>query len=138
MAHSPEEDYAPFEGASPQLAERMANVARGVLAVLAPEGGAEADAVLLVASELVSNAVRHGGGVTGFGMWAGEGTVTATVEDASRMPPQLRSADAARPGGLGWPSIQELALEVQVSVRPRGKAASAVLPLCPPGYGLAT
>ncbi|MFI9251265.1 hypothetical protein [Streptomyces sp. NPDC053069] len=32
-------------------------------------------------SELVSEAVRHGGGVTGFGMWAGAGTGTVTVED---------------------------------------------------------
>ncbi|MFB8178995.1 hypothetical protein ACFC8N_23660 [Streptomyces sp. NPDC055966] len=63
MAHSPEEDHAPFEGASPQLAERMANVARSVLAVLAPDGGAEADAVLLVVSELVSNAVGSAAGL---------------------------------------------------------------------------
>ena len=57
--HPPEEDYAPFEVASPQLAERMANVARGVLAMLAPDGGAEADAVPLVVSDRAADSLFY-------------------------------------------------------------------------------
>ncbi|OIJ92631.1 ATP-binding protein [Streptomyces monashensis] len=71
---------------------------------------------------------------------AGPRTVTVTVEDAGPVPvpPRLRSDDAAWPRGLGWPLIQELALDVQVSIRPHGKAVTAVLPLAPPRYGLTT
>ncbi|WDV49494.1 ATP-binding protein [Streptomyces coeruleorubidus] len=90
----------------------------------APDGGAETEAVLLVVSEPVTNAVRHAGGVTGFGLRAGPDTVTATVEDASRLPP-----DAARPGGIGRRLVQDLAQDVAVTVGPSGKAESAVLPL---------
>ena len=42
------------------------SVARGFLAVAAPEGESAVDAVLLVMSELFTNAVRHAGGATGF------------------------------------------------------------------------
>jgi hypothetical protein len=55
--------------------------------------------------------------------------VTVTVEDASRVPPCPRTTDAAKPGGFGWFSVQNLAMDVQVSVRPSGKTVSAVLPL---------
>jgi anti-sigma regulatory factor (Ser/Thr protein kinase) len=45
--------------ASTRLAERARDVTRGFLSVFAPDGGTESDAVLLVVSELVTNAVRH-------------------------------------------------------------------------------
>ena len=109
---------------------------RGFLAVLAPDGGLEAEAVLLVVSELLSNAMRHGGGVRGFGLRAALGTVTITVEDASWVPPRPRSANADRPGGLGWPLVHELAVDVRVSVGPHGKTVAVVLPLPRPGHGL--
>lgn len=85
---------------------------------------------------MVDNAVRHEGRVTGFGLRAAAGTVTVTGEDASRVPPLPRPPDAARPGGLGWALVQELAMDVHVSVSPHGKSVSAVLPLSRPGYGL--
>ncbi|MGN9788653.1 ATP-binding protein [Nonomuraea sp. ZG12] len=92
-------------------------------------GGAETETVLLVVSELVTNAVQHAGGVTGFGLKAGPGTVTVTVEDASRLPPRLLPPDPARPGGLSWHLVQDLAQDVAVSIGAGGKAVSAVLPL---------
>ncbi|MFF0794976.1 ATP-binding protein, partial [Streptomyces spiralis] len=115
----PEEDFQPLTGDSPRLIERARELMRGYLMVLAPAGGDEA----------VSNAVRHAGGVTGFGLQARPGTVMVTVEDASCAPPLPRPADPAQPGGLGLSLVQELALDVQVSIGPRGKAVSAVLRL---------
>ncbi|MFF1690728.1 ATP-binding protein [Streptomyces sp. NPDC058254] len=100
----------------------------GCHAWLSPSAGAEAESVLLVVTELVTNAVRHAGGLTGFGLRAGQGTVTVSVEDASRMPPQPRPTDPTRPGGFGWPLVQSLALDVQVSGRRGGKTVSAMLP----------
>ncbi|WP_330340237.1 ATP-binding protein [Streptomyces sp. NBC_00557] len=129
MSHSSEERYDPLNGDTPQTADRARDVARSFLSVLAPSGGDEADAVLLVVTELISNAVRHAGGVTGFGLRAGPGTVTVTVHDASRRPPRPQLTDPREPGGFGWLLVQELALDVQVSVGPTGKAVSAVLPL---------
>lgn len=129
MVHSPEEDYESLKGASPQLAERARDVTRGFLLVLAPDGGPEAESVLLAVSELVTNAVRHAGGVTGFGLRTGEGTVTVSVEDASCRPPRPWTEDPTQPGGFGWFLVQYLALDVQVSVGPSGKTVSAVLPL---------
>ncbi|MFF7946352.1 hypothetical protein [Streptomyces griseorubiginosus] len=87
-----EEEFAALAGAGPELAARARDVACGFLRVLAPDGGPEAEAVLLVVSELVTNAVWHA-------------------------------------GGFGWPMVQELALNVQVSIGPSGKTVSAVLPL---------
>ncbi|KUM68127.1 hypothetical protein AQI84_38990 [Streptomyces griseorubiginosus] len=71
---SSEEECGALAGASPQLAERARDVTRGFLMVLAPEGGPEVEAVLLVVSELVANAIQHAGGVIGFGLKSGEGS----------------------------------------------------------------
>ncbi|MFF1690893.1 MULTISPECIES: ATP-binding protein [unclassified Streptomyces] len=131
MVHSPEEDeeYASLTGVSPRMAQRARDVTRGFLRALAPDGDdAEMESALLVVSELVTNAVRHAGGITGFGLRAGQGTVTVSVEDASRVPPQQAPADPTRPGGFGWPLVQSLALDVQVSGRRGGKTVSAMLP----------
>lgn len=129
MSHSSEERYGPVNGDIPQTTDRARDVARGFLSDLAPSGGDEADAVLLVVTELISNAVRHAGGVTGFGLGAGPGTVTVTVHDASRRPPRPQPPDPGEPGGFGWLLVQELAVDVQISVGATGKAVSAVLPL---------
>ncbi|MFF9818701.1 ATP-binding protein [Streptomyces sp. NPDC014006] len=129
MVYSPEQDYGSLAGDSPETAVRTRDVARGFLSVLAPDGGAEVEAVLLVVSELVTNAARHAGGVTGFGLKVGAGTVTVSVEDASPVPPWPRLPDPAEPGGFGWLLVQDLAMDVRVSGRASGKTVSAVLPL---------
>ncbi|MGP4044646.1 ATP-binding protein [Streptomyces sp. 2A115] len=129
---SPEEEAeekGPLQGASPLIAERARDVTRGYLSAVAARVGAETDAVLLVVSELVTNAVRHAGGVTRFHLAAGPGTVTVSVEDASSTTPQPRRTDPLKPGGFGWHLVRELAADVQVSTWPGGKTVSAVLPL---------
>jgi hypothetical protein len=51
-----------------RLAGAFAGRHAGLPAGHGPDGGAEAEAVPLVVSELVTNAVQHAGGVTGFGL----------------------------------------------------------------------
>lgn len=88
----------------------------------------------LVVSELVSNAVRHGGGLValrvgvtqdGTGLWL-------EVEDTSRQRPQARRAlreDAAQGGGFGWPIVLRLATSVHAEDVPGGKRIRVVLPV---------
>jgi anti-sigma regulatory factor (Ser/Thr protein kinase) len=100
-------------------------MARGFLLVAAPEGGDAVDTVLLVVSELFTNAVQHAGGVTEFRMEAGPGTVTVQVEDASTIPPRPLPLDATKPGRFGWPLVQQLSMEVRVDVHAAGKTVTA-------------
>jgi anti-sigma regulatory factor (Ser/Thr protein kinase) len=101
------------------------------LSVVAPNGESGADAVVLVVSELVTNAVRHAGGVTGFRLEEGMGTVTVAVQDASPAPPRPLPMDAREPGGFGWHLVQELSTDVQVHVHSTGKTVWAAVPLSP-------
>lgn len=130
--HPLEEAYDHLDDGSLRTALQARNVAQGFLAVAAPEGGDSADAVLLVLSELFSNAVRHAGGVSGFRLEAGPDTVTVAVHDASTVPPRLLPPDVTRPGGFGWRLVQELSLEVRVDVQTAGKTVTAVVH-CPTG-----
>ena len=124
-----EGDHKALHRASPQTAERARDVTRGFLSAVAAPAGDGTDAVLLVVSELVTNAVRQAGGVTQFRLVAGPGTVTVTVEDASSTAPRLRRSSAGEPGGFGWQLVRELSEDVEVSTRPGGKTVSALLAL---------
>ncbi|MEU1940510.1 ATP-binding protein [Streptomyces coeruleorubidus] len=130
MVHPPEEGQEPADDGSVRTAEQAPEVARGFLLVAAPDGGSAGNAVLLVVSELVSNAVLHAGGVTGFRLEAGSGTVAVVVQDASTAPPKPRPWDAGEPGGLGWHLVQDLSDDVQVRIHAAGKTVTAIVP-CP-------
>lgn len=132
MVHPPEADKEPLDDGGLRTAEQAREVTRGFLSMAAPHGGSGADAVLLVVSELFTNAARHAGGVTGFRLRAGPGTMTVAVHDASRVPPRPVPLDASRPGGFGWHLVQNLSVDVQVQVHPRGKIVTAIVP-CPTG-----
>lgn len=101
-----------------------------------PSATAVGDA-LLVTSELVTNALRHGGGLTGFGVELGPGAaVTITVADASGELPRLtdgRGADrlpGPAEGGFGWPLVRLLAQEIRLSLpQEGGKIIEVRLPL---------
>ncbi|ULR52264.1 ATP-binding protein [Streptomyces deccanensis] len=122
-------EYASLTGVGPQLAQRARDVTRGFLLALAPDGDdAETESVLQVVSELVTNAVRHASGMTGFALRAGQGTVEVLVEDASSVPPQPCPADPTQPGGFGWPLVRSLAIDVQVINHRSGKTVAARLP----------
>lgn len=69
--------------------------------------------LLLVVSELVTNAIRHGGGVRSLRVALRPGLIDVAVCDHSDDFPVMR--DPARgwgPGGYGWPLVRRLASEV--------------------------
>ncbi|MEV5972145.1 ATP-binding protein [Streptomyces sp. NPDC051921] len=88
---------------------------------------AQVDDVLLVASELVTNAQRHAGGVTGFALAVGRDSVTVSVSDSSPRTPRYTLSPDLRPGGFGWPIVLHLCREVTVDVGPGGKTVRAVV-----------
>jgi anti-sigma regulatory factor (Ser/Thr protein kinase) len=90
-----------------------------------------ADAGLIV-SELVSNALRHGGGLTAFGaeVTPDGSALRLLVDDMSDARPVARRAlgyDPEQPGGFGWPIVERLASSVEVEMLPRGGKRIVVL-----------
>lgn len=79
------------------------------------------DDVVIVVTELVSNAIRHAGGVTGFAITARPGTGTVTVEVSDRVSrvPELRTPAPGRPGGFGWRVVHDLTDTVRISTLDR-------------------
>ncbi|MBL1108895.1 ATP-binding protein [Streptomyces sp. 5-8] len=89
---------------------------------------------LLVTSELTTNALLHGGGITGFDVDVDSGGVRVSVSDRSdELPVALQAVDErgrTRPGGRGWPIVCRLARDVRVAELPcGGKRITAVVPL---------
>ncbi|MEV8568270.1 ATP-binding protein [Streptomyces sp. NPDC051322] len=85
--------------------------------------------LVLLASELVTNALRHAGGVTVLRLRADRRSLEVAVADPSPAYPQDRTPDlTGRTGGFGWPMVQRLARTVAVrSVPDGGKVVSATL-----------
>ncbi|GLW58631.1 ATP-binding protein [Kitasatospora phosalacinea] len=108
---------------------RTAGQARSALARLLdaaghPGGRVLADAQLAV-TELVANALRHGGGLTCFDARLGAcGTeLVVDVEDGDDRHPvaqRLHDRDPATAGGRGWAIVQALAATCQVVPLPAG------------------
>ncbi|MEU9643084.1 ATP-binding protein [Streptomyces sp. NPDC048188] len=97
------------------------------------DAGALSDA-LLVASELTTNAMLHGGGVTDFQVDVVDPGVRLSVCDRSHdVPVALPPTDdrgRRRVGGRGWPIVCRLAREVRVADLPSGgKCITVVVPL---------
>jgi len=89
---------------------------------------------LLVASELTTNAMLHGGGVTAFEVTLDDEDVRLSVYDRSQdFPAPKQHADERgfmRPGGHGWPIVCRLARDITISELPTGgKRITAVVPL---------
>ncbi|MFJ7339350.1 ATP-binding protein [Streptomyces sp. NPDC101110] len=89
---------------------------------------------LLVASELTTNAILHGGGVTAFQVDVDDPGVRVSVSDRSdALPVTVPRTDPhgrLRHGGHGWPIVCRLARDVRVSDLPTGgKCITAVVPL---------
>ncbi|GGW09304.1 hypothetical protein GCM10018980_22620 [Streptomyces capoamus] len=67
-----------------------------------------ADTVVLVVSELVTNALRHGGGRCTLELTAHPDTIEVAVHDPSRHVPRMRTLTGGT-GGFGWPIVTRLA-----------------------------
>jgi anti-sigma regulatory factor (Ser/Thr protein kinase) len=89
---------------------------------------------LLVTSELATNAILHGGGITGFDVDVDSGGVRVSVSDRSdEVPVTTTSVDGrgrSQLHGRGWPIVCRLARDVRVAELPcGGKRITAVVPL---------
>ncbi|MGW9436375.1 ATP-binding protein [Streptomyces sp. NPDC055607] len=94
----------------------------------APPPRTVTDDILLVVSELVTNAYRHGGGLTGFTAHLTGGALIVRATDASPVIPRTRTdSHPTAPGGFGWPLIQKLSRQVTVIPLREGKTVQVVL-----------
>ncbi|MFI6014139.1 ATP-binding protein [Streptomyces sp. NPDC051243] len=104
----------------------------------APSGPASERAVmdlLLVVSELVTNAIRHGGGLAGFEVDLLPEGVRLSVHDYSDSVPSAAYGSGTLPpahegSGYGWPLIIRLSREIHIECRRKGgKTVSVLVPL---------
>lgn len=83
------------------------------------------DAVTLVASEIVGNAIRHAGAssdnVLDIGWTVGQDEVVISVEDPSSVLPVPRRATPEAPSGRGLGIIDALSAEWGADLTPSGK-----------------
>jgi hypothetical protein len=86
-----------------------------------------ADTVVLVASELVTDALRHGGGRCTRELTANPDTIELVVHGPNRYVPRTRTPDLnGGTGGFGWPMVTGLAHATAVTRRVSGgKTVSA-------------
>ncbi|MFD3437231.1 ATP-binding protein [Streptomyces sp. NPDC058685] len=87
---------------------------------------------LLVTSELVTNAFRHGGGLTEFTAEITDEGLRVVVGDTSTRTPLVHDDDATEPpriGGYGWPLVRRLADKVTITLHARGKHITALVRL---------
>ncbi|MEU6368730.1 ATP-binding protein [Streptomyces sp. NPDC046931] len=96
--------------------------------------------LLLVTSELVSNAIRHGGGLRAFEAAPTRDGVRLTVYDRSPDIPPVAFGSGALPvghdgGGYGWPLIIKLAHDIVIERCDDGGKFVSVLVLLRTGPG---
>ncbi|MFG2137692.1 ATP-binding protein [Streptomyces sp. NPDC048650] len=119
---------------SPRAAATAREAAGEFLAALRPPMCDDAaDTVVLVVSELVTNAVRHaGGGACTLRLAVCGDAVVVSVSDSSPAGPVGRSPDTdGEGGGFGWPMVRRLALATSVCATPQGKTVHALMPCRP-------
>ncbi|MFF9063554.1 ATP-binding protein [Streptomyces sp. NPDC101213] len=91
--------------------------------------------LLLVVSELVANAVRHGGGLAGFEATPARDGVRLSVHDHSDVVPEAAYGPGTLPAGhhgsgYGWPLILRLARDISIRPRPcGGKTVTVFVPV---------
>jgi anti-sigma regulatory factor (Ser/Thr protein kinase) len=116
----------PLDRAAPAAARRA------VAAVLRGWGFRDPDwldGAAVVVSELVTNAVRHGGGCVALHVEAHEGRVVVSVADGSSVVPRRRDPDGV--GGRGIALIEALSDGWTVQNYQGGKRVRVELVSCP-------
>lgn len=121
-----------YDGSRPVVTTPSA--ARRTVADLLDRAGISLDSVtaadaLLVTTELVTNAIRHGGGITRFHAAVTDDALHLSVSDTNPRAPVPRPTAPGHPGGFGWPLVQRLTERTEVRGRPGGKTVHAVLRL---------
>ncbi|MFJ6854494.1 ATP-binding protein [Streptomyces sp. NPDC091271] len=93
-----------------------------------------ADTIVLVVSELVTNALRHGGGSYTLRLTAHPELIEVAVDDPSPRAPHMRIPDLKDgTGGFGWGMVNHLAHSTNVTHRPSGGKTVAALLARQPG-----
>ncbi|MET9772417.1 ATP-binding protein [Streptomyces sp. NPDC006415] len=69
---------------------------------------------LLVVSELISNADRHGGGLREFAAGVEDGHLWLEVADHSEVLPESAAHDPLVPGGFGWSLVRRLSVDARI------------------------
>ncbi|WP_434597971.1 ATP-binding protein [Streptomyces sp. A5-4] len=118
-------------GDSPAGISRARQAARAFTDHLTPAPDPDmADTLVLVVSELVTNALRHGGGYYTLKLSAGPDTVSAAVSDPNPSHPRERAPDLnGGSGGFGWHMIRRLTDHLTITPSPGGgKTIHAHLP----------
>ncbi|KAB2976495.1 MULTISPECIES: ATP-binding protein [unclassified Streptomyces] len=91
--------------------------------------------LMLVVSELVTNAIQHGDGLAGFEVAVEPGGLRMRVHDYSDTVPSAAFGPGTLPqthegSGYGWPLIIRLAREIRIDRRREGgKTVSVLAPL---------
>lgn len=100
----------------PRRAAEAREAAAVFVARLNPAPSARAvQNLVLLSSELVTNAIRYAGGVTALSFGADHGALHVRVVDPSPAHPQCRVPDlTGQSGGFGWPMVLRLASSVTV------------------------
>jgi anti-sigma regulatory factor (Ser/Thr protein kinase) len=115
------------------LGDHAPRAARAAVhAVLTAWGHADVDwldTAALVTSELVTNAVLHGGGCLGLNVDSHDGRVTISVSDGSAVVPERRPPDAR--GGRGLAIIESISARWGVHDHEGGKRVWVELAPCP-------
>ncbi|MEV6305943.1 ATP-binding protein [Actinoplanes sp. NPDC051861] len=112
-----------------------ASARRAVTAVLGGWGFKDPDwldGAAVVVSELVTNAVRHGGGCIELQLEAHDGRVVVSVADGSSVVPRRRDPDE---GGRGLALIEAMSCSWTVQNYKGGKRVRVELLPCPTGEG---
>ncbi|MET7982114.1 MULTISPECIES: ATP-binding protein [unclassified Streptomyces] len=127
---------SPGPGSPAEVRQVVRRALAGRPCALARDDEDAAGDALLVASELVTNAMIHGGGVTGFDVTRTGRAVRLSVSDRSdRLPvcaDQLDAVGRMRVGGRGWMIVCTLASDVVISrLGAGGKRITAEVPLSP-------
>ena len=89
--------------------------------------GEEGDDLLLVVSEMVTNAVRHALPPVELQISAADDRVVVAVADSSPEPPAPRDADADAEGGRGMALVDLLCEAHGVRAQPPGKTVWAAV-----------